>query len=89
MNNLQRMGREMREAWAEWNGTPGRFPSERLLNAMSEIMDAADPGGIHLYRVDEIRAQRAYAKSLGGESMPSEVAIDDLLLALDEFEKRT
>lgn len=35
-------------------------------------------------RVEEIRAQREHARTVGGDPMPSEVAIDDLLAALDD-----
>lgn len=38
-------------------------------------------------RINEIRLQRAFAKQLGGETMPTEKAIDDLLSYIEMLER--
>ena len=38
-NTTQAKIAELSEAYTEWQGTPDRFPSDRLLNAIGELTD--------------------------------------------------
>lgn len=43
--SLQKLGRELREAWQEWLDDSSHDPSSRFLNAASALMNATDPDG--------------------------------------------